>query len=431
MGTRDGDEVVWALSETDGKEVWVARLGPVFAQGMPQSKEGPGCTPTVDGDRLYALGMGGTLACLQVSDGKVLWQLNLVTDFGGVVPTWSYRESPLVDGGKLICTPGGGEATVVALDKMTGKTLWNSRMSGGAEAGSAAPAGAGAPRGSGDPAASLGAGAPGAIPAAGVTGTQDPALFQSERFGMRTFSSRLPNGKHLAKLYFAETYEGITRPGQRVFTLNAQGKELKDFDIWTKAGGPRRAYVETVPVEVTDGEFRIVFTPQVENPAIKAIEVIPQPADGAGASQVAAVRIKAGLATAFTDSSGQVWQHGKPPRWRGAGRWLSLRFQRRQWRRVPHLPRFRDRRGAVERARQRQAPGAQGLGGLRRRPAVRARSGCPALLRRPAAGAVGRPTVAVGTRGPAHRSPGRGGPVHRSLGEGGRSRGLPGGDPGG
>lgn len=140
MGTRDGNEVVWALSEADGKELWIRALAPLFPQGMPQSKEGPGCTPTVDGDRLYALTMGGTLACLQVADGKVRWQLNLVTDFGGVVPTWSYRESPLVDGNKLICTPGGPEALLVALDKLTGKTLWKSSLPGAAPAGTAAPA---------------------------------------------------------------------------------------------------------------------------------------------------------------------------------------------------------------------------------------------------------------------------------------------------
>src|SRR5687767_11057930 len=53
MSHRDEDEVVWALSEKDGKEIWVTRLGPAFQQGMRQSMEGPGCTPTVDGDRLY------------------------------------------------------------------------------------------------------------------------------------------------------------------------------------------------------------------------------------------------------------------------------------------------------------------------------------------------------------------------------------------
>ena len=73
---------------------------------------------------------------------------------------------------------------------------------------------------------------------------------------MSAFSCKIPNGKYLAKLYFAETYAGITGPGQRVFSFNVQGQEFKDFDIWAKAGGPRRAYIETVPVEVTNGEFR-------------------------------------------------------------------------------------------------------------------------------------------------------------------------------
>ena len=93
-----------------------------------------------------------------------------------------------------------------------------------------------------------------------VTGTKDPALFMSEHWGMTAFACKIPNGKYLAKLYFAETYEGITGPGQRVFSFNVQGREFKDFDIWAKAGGPNRAYIETVPVEVTNGEFRIVFT---------------------------------------------------------------------------------------------------------------------------------------------------------------------------
>lgn len=135
MGNRGDDEIVWALSEADGKEVWASRLGPAFQQRMPQSKEGPGCTPTVDGERLYVLGMGGELACLQVKDGKILWQLSITKEFGGSVPQWSYRESPLIDGDKLICTPGGPEATIVALDKLTGKTIWKSKVPGASGAG--------------------------------------------------------------------------------------------------------------------------------------------------------------------------------------------------------------------------------------------------------------------------------------------------------
>ena len=134
MSHRGKDEVIWALSETDGKELWVTRLGPALAQSWPQGKEGPGCTPTVDGERLYVEGLAGDQACLQVRDGKIIWQLSLQREFGGQVPTWSYRESPLVDGEKLICTPGGAEATLVALDKLTGKTLWKCLVPGGPKA---------------------------------------------------------------------------------------------------------------------------------------------------------------------------------------------------------------------------------------------------------------------------------------------------------
>jgi alpha-N-arabinofuranosidase len=112
--------------------------------------------------------------------------------------------------------------------------------------------------------------------ATAIAGTKDPGLFLSEHYSMDSFSWKLPNGKYVAKLYFAETYDGITGPGERVFSFKLQGREFKSFDVWVKAGGPNRAYIETVPVEVTNGEFRIVFTHEVENPQINAIEIIPE-----------------------------------------------------------------------------------------------------------------------------------------------------------
>lgn len=124
MSHRGADEVVWALSEKDGKEIWAVRIAPAFTTSWPQSKEGPSATPTVDGDRLYVMGLAGNVACLQVAHGKVLWQRNLMADFGGRMPMWSYRESPLIDGDKVICTPGGDETTMVALNKFTGETIW-------------------------------------------------------------------------------------------------------------------------------------------------------------------------------------------------------------------------------------------------------------------------------------------------------------------
>ena len=79
------------------------------------------------------------------------------------------------------------------------------------------------------------------------------------------------------KLHFCETYDAITDKGQRVFSFNVQGQDFKDFDVFVKAGGSNRAYVESVPVTVTDGKFKITFTSNIENPEINAVELIPQP----------------------------------------------------------------------------------------------------------------------------------------------------------
>lgn len=124
MSVRGQDEVVWALSEKDGKELWVTRLGPALTEGMPQGKEGPGCTPTVDGEFLYVSGFRGDIACLRRDGGTIVWRRNLQSDFGGVLPTWRYNESPLIDGDKLVCTPGGPDATIVALNKSNGEIIW-------------------------------------------------------------------------------------------------------------------------------------------------------------------------------------------------------------------------------------------------------------------------------------------------------------------
>jgi endoglucanase len=108
-----------------------------------------------------------------------------------------------------------------------------------------------------------------------IENTKDQAIYRAERYSMTSFTQKLPNGKYIVKLHFAETFEGITGPGQRVFSFNVVGKEYKDFDVWVKSGGALRAYVETVNVDVTDGHLDIKFTPNVENPEINGIEIIP------------------------------------------------------------------------------------------------------------------------------------------------------------
>ena len=121
QGMRNSQSVVSALNRADGTLVWVRNLG---AAGDNYQGPGPRGTPTVDGDRLYVLTENGDLVCVRVQDGGVVWQRNILKDFGGRNLGWLISESPLVDGNQVIVTPGGRSAGMVALDKMSGKTIW-------------------------------------------------------------------------------------------------------------------------------------------------------------------------------------------------------------------------------------------------------------------------------------------------------------------
>jgi outer membrane protein assembly factor BamB len=124
QGMRGNQSLVFSLNRADGKVVWSKALGPM---GDNDRGSGPRGTPAVDGDRLYALTEMGDLACLRVADGSVVWQRNILKEFGGSNINWLISESPLVDGDRLIVTPGGRGAGLAALDKMTGKTIWTTK----------------------------------------------------------------------------------------------------------------------------------------------------------------------------------------------------------------------------------------------------------------------------------------------------------------
>lgn len=127
--TRDDSEYALALDEKTGKQLWSTAIGLV---GKNQGPQYPGtrATPTVDGDKLYSLASDGQLTCLD-RDGAKQWSVHLKEDFAGEVGAWAYTESVLVDGDWVICTPGGSEATLAALDKKTGKVVWKSAVPGG------------------------------------------------------------------------------------------------------------------------------------------------------------------------------------------------------------------------------------------------------------------------------------------------------------
>jgi outer membrane protein assembly factor BamB len=128
------DEYVQARHIKDGKPIWTTRLGKVGPNEMAQYPNARS-TPTVEGRLLYALGSDGDLVCIQAFDGKEVWRKDLRKDFGGKPGHWAYSESPLIDGDVLVCTPGGNEATLIALDKRTGSVIWKSAVPGGDEAG--------------------------------------------------------------------------------------------------------------------------------------------------------------------------------------------------------------------------------------------------------------------------------------------------------
>lgn len=126
MGDRADGEYVIALNLADGKELWNTRIGDVWE---PQGYAGPRCTPTLDGTRLYALGPHGDLVCLETANGREVWHRKLPADFGGRMHSgWGFSESPLVDGERLVCTPGGPDAAIVALDKKTGAEIWRAKV---------------------------------------------------------------------------------------------------------------------------------------------------------------------------------------------------------------------------------------------------------------------------------------------------------------
>ena len=125
MGGKDDKEWVLALDVSrQGKQLWASPIGPVRNEGG--GHPGPRSTPTIDGDRLYTLGIAGDLVCMDIKDGRILWRRDLVKDFGGRIPQWGYAESVLVDGPWVVCTPGGAKNTIVALDKTDGKLVWGS-----------------------------------------------------------------------------------------------------------------------------------------------------------------------------------------------------------------------------------------------------------------------------------------------------------------
>jgi outer membrane protein assembly factor BamB len=130
LGDLADGQYVLALDQDGGERIWKTRVGPTWEDRYLGSRS----TPTTDGDRVYALGTEGDLVCLSAATGEKLWHRNLREDFGGFLMQaqgnydWKYAESPLVDGDRVIVTPGAPDAALVALDKTTGEEIWRTKL---------------------------------------------------------------------------------------------------------------------------------------------------------------------------------------------------------------------------------------------------------------------------------------------------------------
>lgn len=122
IGNIDGQTHLICLKQKDGSLLWKRAFTP--------DRGAANGTPAIDvaNDRVYGLSFDGILVCCELQSGEIVWKKSFPGDFQGKMESgWGYSESPLIDGDRLICTPGGMDAMVVCLDKSTGETIWKGK----------------------------------------------------------------------------------------------------------------------------------------------------------------------------------------------------------------------------------------------------------------------------------------------------------------
>ncbi len=216
QGTRGEASVIFCLNRADGKTVWSTALGPKVDEGRGN---GPRSTPTLDADRIYVLTENGDLACLQARDGSPVWRKNILKDFGGRNPGWLISESPLVDGNRVIVSPGGRGASIVALDKATGQTVWQtSDLSDGAAYSSCIAANVGGVRTIMNFTSRA---------AVGVRASDGKVMWRYDRAANGTANCTTPVFAD-NKVFFSSAYG----TGGGLLGLSAQGGEVKSQEIY-------------------------------------------------------------------------------------------------------------------------------------------------------------------------------------------------------
>lgn len=124
-GNKDEKTKIFAI-DMDGNVKWQVPNGAPYTGSHPGTRG----TPTIDGDRLYHQSPMGSVICLKAKTGEEIWSINSRDTFQAPKITWALAESLLIDGDRVIVCPGGPEASVVALNKMTGEVVWKAESTG-------------------------------------------------------------------------------------------------------------------------------------------------------------------------------------------------------------------------------------------------------------------------------------------------------------
>ncbi|MDQ3010769.1 MAG: PQQ-like beta-propeller repeat protein [Acidobacteriota bacterium] len=216
QGTRGDASVVYSLNRTDGKQVWSTALGPKVNEGRGN---GPHSTPTLDGDQMVVLTENGDLACLRLRDGSAVWKKNILKDFNSSNPHWLISESPLVDGNRVIVSPGGKGAGIVALEKMNGNLIWKTAdLSDGPAYSSSIAEDVGGVR------TVMNFTARGAV---GVRANDGKLMWRYDRAANGTANCTTPVFAD-NKVFFSSAYG----TGAALLNLNAQGGEVKSQEVY-------------------------------------------------------------------------------------------------------------------------------------------------------------------------------------------------------
>jgi len=124
-GNTGSGQAVIAVNLADRSVAWTKTL---TTSDPRHGWDGSRCTPTVDGDRLYVVTSNGSIACLETAGGDIVWQRDFRDWDGRMMSGWGFSESPLIDGDRLLCTPGSHTAMMVCLNKSDGSEIWKSAV---------------------------------------------------------------------------------------------------------------------------------------------------------------------------------------------------------------------------------------------------------------------------------------------------------------